>query len=113
MAEGTATALSDLIELARSCAEALSGEGCEDSRVRLLAREVALAKVTLDLMTVAIGERLRANDERGARLADHLANSAARRLVALAAEHRVSCNAGVRPVVAIGHADFIRVDGGG
>lgn len=75
-----ATELAELVELVRGCAEALAGEDANGARRRLLSREIAIAKTTLDLLTASIGDRVRAGDERGALLADRLATSAAKRL---------------------------------
>jgi hypothetical protein len=106
-----ATELAELVELARGCAEALAGEDANGARRRLLSREIAIAKTTLGILTTAIGNRVRAGDERGALLADRLATSAARRLAILAAEHRAACAAERRQaVVAIGHADVVHVE---
>jgi len=111
LVEGDATDLAELVELARGCAEALAGEDPNGAQRRLLAREIAIAKVTLDLRTSSIGDRIRAGDERGALLADRLATSAARRLAILAAEHRATCVAEKRQaVVAIGHAEHVTVE---
>jgi hypothetical protein len=76
LVDGDATELAELVELARGCAEALAGEDANGARRRLLAREIAMAKATLDLLTASIGDRVRAGDERGALLADRLATSA-------------------------------------
>ena len=111
LVEGDATELAELVELARGCAEALAGEDANGARRRLLSREIAIAKATLDVLTSSIGDRVRAGDERGALLADRLATSAARRLAILAAEHRATCAAEKRQaVVAIGHADVVHVE---
>jgi hypothetical protein len=111
LVEGDATELSELVELARGCAEALAGEDANEARRRLLAREIAITKSTLDLLTASIGDRVRAGDERGALLADRLATSAARRLAILTAEHRATCVAEKRQaVIAIGHADVVHVE---
>ena len=111
LVEGDATELAELVELARGCAEALAGEDANGARRRLLAREIATAKIALDLLTSSIGDRVRAGDERGALLADRLATSAARRLAILAAEHRATCATEKRQaVVAIGHADVVHVE---
>lgn len=109
--EGDPSDLSELVELARGCAEALAGDDANAARRRLLAREIAIAKATLDVLTASIGDRVRAGDERGALLADRLATSAARRLAILAAEHRATCAAEKwQAVVAIGHADVVHVE---
>ncbi|HET9627200.1 MAG TPA: hypothetical protein VFP84_37830 [Kofleriaceae bacterium] len=111
LAEGDPVALAELVELARGCAEALAGEDANEARRRLLSRELAIAKATLDLLTSSIGDRVRAGDARGALLADRLATSAARRLAILAAEHRATCTPERRlAVVAIGHADVVHVE---
>jgi hypothetical protein len=111
LVDGSSSELAALLELARGCAEALAGEDANGARRRLLAREIAIAKTTLDLLTASIGDRVRAGDERGALLADRLATSAARRLAILAAEHRATCAAEKRQaVVAIGHADVVHVE---
>lgn len=111
LVEGDATELAELVELARGCAEALAGDDANAARQRLLSREIAIAKATLDVLTSSIGDRVRAGDERGALLADRLATSAARRLALLAAEHRATCAAERRQaVVAIGHADVVHVE---
>lgn len=111
LVDGDATELAELVELTRGCAEALSGEDANGARRRLLSREIAIAKATLDVLTSSIGDRVRAGDERGALLADRLATSAARRLAILAAEHRATCAAEKRQaVVAIGHADVVHVE---
>ncbi|HEX2692249.1 MAG TPA: hypothetical protein VHN14_36820 [Kofleriaceae bacterium] len=64
LVEGDATELAALVELVRGCAEALSGEDANGARRRLLAREIAIAKATLDVLTASIGDRGRAGDER-------------------------------------------------
>jgi hypothetical protein len=111
LVESDATELAELVELARGCAEALAGEDANGARRRLLSREIAIAKTTLDLLTSSIGDRVRVGDERGALLADRLATSAARRLAILAAEHRATCVGEKRQaVVAIGHADVVLVE---
>jgi hypothetical protein len=111
LVEGDATDLAELVELARGCAEALAGEDANGARRRLLAREIAMAKATLDLLTASIGDRVRAGDGRGALLADRLATSATRRLAILAAEHRATCASEKRQaIVAIGHADVVHVE---
>lgn len=111
LVEGDVSDLAELVELARGCAEALAGEDANGARRRLLSREIAIAKTTLDLLTSSIGDRVRTGDERGALLADRLATSAARRLAILAAEHRATCVAEKRQaVVAIGHADVVHVE---
>ena len=111
LVEGDATDLAELVELVCGCAEALAGDDANAARRRLLAREIAIAKATLDVLTSSIGDRVRAGDERGALLADRLATSAARRLAILAAEHRATCAAEKwQAVVAIGHADVVHVE---
>lgn len=102
-----------LLELIRSSAESLSHQDSrerDDARVRLLSREIAVQKASLDLMTKMIGERIEANDDRGALLMDKLANGFARRLQILCGEHRACSLAERQPnVVAIGHADHVRI----
>jgi len=111
LVDGDVTDLAELVELARGCAESLVGDDANGARRRLLAREIAIAKATHDLLTSSIGDRVRAGDERGALLADRLATSATRRLVILAAEHRATCATEKRQaVVAIGHADVVHVE---
>ena len=103
--------LNDVRELARACAEALAGDDRDAARTRLLAREVALQKVQLDMLTTQIGIRVQAGDDRGALVADRLATSAAKRLALLVAEHRASCALERRTIVAIQHAGIVNVEG--
>jgi hypothetical protein len=111
LVDGSSSELAAFLELARGCAEALAGEDANGARRRLLAREIAIAKTTLDLLTASIGDRVRASDERGALLADRLATSAARRLAILVAVHRATCTVEKRQaIVAIGHADVVHVE---
>jgi hypothetical protein len=109
--EGSPAELADLLELVRGCADSLASEDATDARQRLLAREIAIAKTTLDAMTTAIGHRVRANDASGALLADRLATSAARRLALLVEAHRADTLVEKRcAVVAIGHAEHVTID---
>lgn len=100
-ADGEATAL---VELVRASAESLSGDDPSAARSRLLAREIAIAKATLDLLVASMGERLGRGDERGAILLDRLATGAAKRLALLAGAH------GRATVVAVAHADIVHVE---
>jgi len=111
LVEGTPDELHEFVELVRSCAESLAGEDGPGARRRLLSREIAIAKVSLDATTAAIGERMRANDTAGATLADKLATSAAKRLALLMDAHRADAAAQRRTaVVAIGHAEHVTID---
>jgi hypothetical protein len=93
-----------LVELVRASAESLSGDDPSAARARLLAREIAVAKATLDLLVAGMGERLGRGDERGALLLDRLATGAAKRLALLAGAHSRT------PVVAVAHADIVHVE---
>lgn len=102
-----------LIKVICESAQSLIGDDRDAARIRLLAREIAMVKASLDLITASIGERLRANDERGALLADRLARSATRRLTMLCAEHRAAGAVERRStIVAVAHADAVHVDTG-
>ena len=103
--------LDDVRELARACADALAGDDRDAARTRMLAREVALQKIQLDMLTALIGVRLQAGDERCVLTIDRLATSAAKRLALLAAEHRASCALERRTIVAIQHAEVVNVEG--
>lgn len=103
--------LDDVRELARACADSLAGDDRNAARTRMLAREVALQKIQLDILTAQIGIRLQARDEHGALLVDRLANSAAKRLALLAAEHRASCALERHTIVAIQNAGVVNVEG--
>lgn len=100
-ADGEATAL---VELVRASAESLSGDDPSAARSRLLAREIAIAKATLDLLVASMGERLGRGDERGAILLDRLATGAAKRLALLVGAHARAT------VVAVAHADVVHVE---
>lgn len=93
-----------LVELVRASAEALCGDAPDAARARLLAREIAIAKATLDLLVAGLGERLARGDERGALLLDRLATGAARRLALLTGAHTRAA------VVAVAHADVVHVE---
>jgi hypothetical protein len=93
-----------LVELVRASAESLSGDDASAARARLLAREIAIAKATLDLLVAGMGERLGRGDERGALLLDRLATGAAKRLALLTGAHSRT------PVVAVAHADVVHVE---
>jgi hypothetical protein len=93
-----------LVELVRTSAESLSGDDPSAARSRLLAREIAIAKATLDLLVAGMGERLGRGDERGALLLDRLATGAAKRLALLAGAHARAA------VVAVAHADVVHVE---
>ena len=67
-----------LVELVRASAESLVGADRDAARERLLAREIALTKTTLDIFVVGLGEHARCGNERGALLFDKLATGAAR-----------------------------------
>jgi hypothetical protein len=111
LVEGSPSELVDFLELVRGCAESLAGEDAVGARQRLLSREIAIAKATLDATTAAIGQRARANDASGALLADKLATSAAKRLAMLLDAHRAETTAKRRgAVVAIGHAEHVTVE---
>ena len=112
LVEGTTSELREFIELVRSCAESLAGEDGPGARRRLLSREIAIAKVSLDATTAAIGDRMRSNDAAGAMLADKLATSAAKRLAILLEAHRTDTATERRTaIVAIGHAEHVTIDG--
>lgn len=100
-ADGEAT---PLVELVRASAESLSGVDPGAARARLLAREIAIAKATLDLLVAAMGERLGRGDERGAILLDRLATGAAKRLALLTSAHSRAT------IVAVAHADVVHVE---
>jgi hypothetical protein len=111
LVEGSSSELAGFLELVRSCAESLVGEDAMGARQRLIARELAVAKFTLDAMTASIGDRMRANDTTGALLADKLATSAARRLAILAEALRPEKASGRRgAIIAIGHAEHVTVE---
>lgn len=111
LVEGTAVELAEFLELVRNCAQSLVSDDAIGARRRLLARELAIAKFTLDATTASIGRRMRANDATGAMLADRLATSAARRLALLAAALRAETAPERRPsVVAIGIVDHVTVE---
>src|ERR1700733_809303 len=103
-----------LLELVRSCAESLAHDDSRErdaARVRLLSREIAIQKISLDLITHMLAKRIDASDERGALVMNKLANGFARRLQILCAEHRASSVAERQPnIVAIGHADHVRIE---
>jgi hypothetical protein len=103
-----------LLEMVRACAESLANPESRErdaARVRLLSREIGIVKAQVDLLMTDIGVRMQAGDERGALLADKLAVSATRRLQILCAEHRACGLAERQPnVVAIGHADHVRIE---
>jgi hypothetical protein len=93
-----------LIELVRASAESLSGDDPAGARARLLAREIAIAKATLDLLVAGMGDRLGRGDERGVILLDRLATGAAKRLALLTSAHSRAT------VVAVAHADVVHVE---
>jgi hypothetical protein len=70
----------------------------------MLARHLALAASTANLLVALIGERARDGDTAGALLADRLASSATRRLATLlgAAERRASAVAIQNAIVHVG-----------
>jgi hypothetical protein len=80
-----------LLELIKDVATALALEGAA-ARERMLARHIALAAATVDVLVAAAGARAQAGDAAGALLADRLATSATRRLALLiaAAEKRIA-----------------------
>lgn len=101
-----------LLDLIRDSAQALATD--DSAARRLWAREVALAKAAVDLLVVSLGERIRADDGRGALLLDRgtllldrLATNATRRLVLLMGANP----AARRPaMVAVGHADVVNIE---
>lgn len=104
--------LAGFLELVRSCAESLAGDDASGARRRLVAREIAVAKSALDVLTAAVGERLKANDTKGASLADKLATSAAKRLAVLVELHRADTAVVERAaVVAIGRVGQLTFEG--
>jgi hypothetical protein len=80
-----------LLEVVKDAATALALEG-PAARERLLARQIALAAATVDILVAAAGARAQAGDAAGALLADRLATGATRRLALLlgAAERRAA-----------------------
>jgi hypothetical protein len=111
LVEGSASELADFLDLVRGCADSLAGEDATGARQRLLAREIAIAKATLDATTATIGHRMRANDASGATLADKLATSAAKRLAILVEAHRADTTVERRSaVIAIGHVEHVTVE---
>lgn len=111
ISEGDEQQLAEIRELVRATADALASEDREGARLRLLARELALQKNALDLLTAQVGIRLQAGDEHGALVADRLATSAAKRLALLAAEHRASCAFERRAIVAIANVGVVNIEG--
>lgn len=107
--DATDSELTGFLELVRGCADSLAREDSTSSRRRLLAREIAIAKATLDATTAMIGQRARLDDVRGAVLADKLATSAARRLAILLESHRAETAIARGATVAIGHAEHVTV----
>ena len=111
LVQGSPSELAEFIEVVRGCAESLAGDDAHAARQRLLSREIAIAKTTLDATTAAIGDRVRANDAGGAMLADKLATSAAKRLAILLHVHRAETVAEKRgAVIAIGHAEHVTIE---
>ncbi|MGN6107637.1 MAG: hypothetical protein ACTHU0_21185 [Kofleriaceae bacterium] len=94
-------ATAPLVDLVRASAESLSDPR---ARARLLAREIAIANATLDLLVAGMGERLSSGDEGPAIRLDRLATGAAKCLALLtSAQSRAT-------VLAVTHTDVVHVD---
>lgn len=86
-------------------------EEADAARLRLISRELAVAKMHQDLLIAEIAERLRHGDYAGARHVDALASSAAKRLNTLLVEHRLTCASARQGIVAIANAGIVKIEG--
>jgi len=105
--------VAELLETIKDSATALAGDDRQAAGVRMIARELALSKANLDILVAMVGQRIQLGDYAGAAQLDKLATSAMKRWAIAAAEHRLSCVHERRPIVAIGSATGVFIDGGG
>ncbi len=102
----------EVVEFARSLAEALSGPDGDAVRLRMLARAIAVARAQQALLEAMLMERLAKRDPDVA-LIEKAVTGVASRLVKLVEAHRLESAMGRRPTVVVAHADTVNVEGGG
>lgn len=98
----------ELIEHARGLAESLAGPDRDGSRLRLLSRAVAEARVHEQVLIALLADRLAKRDP-GVDLVERVLRGVTKRLALLSEQHRVECSGGRRTVVMVGHADNVDV----
>jgi hypothetical protein len=100
-----------LVEHARSMAEALAGTDGDAVRQRTVARALAITRCQLDLIDAALGQALGQRDLEAVKVLTKLADSMTRRLRILLDEHRIELGRD-RPVqMFVAHADTVKVGG--
>lgn len=107
---GDATAA---VEHARALAEALSSPGQDEVRLRTIARGIAVAKTTVDLLEALLMERLAKRDLQGVEITERVLRATSARLVKLLEAHRLESSQQRRVAVVVTHADEVHVEGVG
>jgi len=101
------------VEHARALAEALSSPGQNEVRLRTIARGIAVAKTTVDLLDALLLERLAKRDVEGVELTERVLRATNSRLVKLLEAHRLESSQQRRVAVMVSHADEINIEGVG
>jgi hypothetical protein len=99
------------VEHARVLAEALASPGQDEVRLRTIARGIAVAKTTVDLLEGLLMERLAKRDVDGVVITERVLRSTSARLVRLLEAHRLESSQQRRVAVVVTHADAVHVEG--
>lgn len=103
--------LAELDRLVLNTAHYLAGPERTETRVRMLAKAIAIGRAKCVLLESLLDARLAAREERDVLLVSKVLDGARRHLVALLAEHRLACDGGRRtPVrVSVGQVGAVNV----